>query len=269
MSAFATLRAAGVLRDAPDSTFTGLCPSCRSPLSCVPNGQPTDPPVRCAGGCLEAEMVAAIADDVVAAEARYHGRDLDLGALMAEPDDPVPYIVDEFAARQAVTVLAGTHGIGKSAVAVTVGSVAHTGGGDVAGMAVAQAGAVILDAEQGRRVIRRRAVALGLPPTLGYVDAAGLDVRRADDRKFLIDGARRRGAQLVVADSLRRMAPGVQENEDAMVSVLEGWAQVAQKADAAVIVLAHRGKDTTRDYRGAQRDRRRRRRGVRPGVGQR
>ena len=60
MTAFAALTGAGKLRDGPNGTFTGTCPACSTPLTCVPLGTSDDPPVTCAAGCSEQALVAAL-----------------------------------------------------------------------------------------------------------------------------------------------------------------------------------------------------------------
>jgi hypothetical protein len=183
---------------------------------------------------------------------RYEGRRLDVAALLTAPDDPQLWVVDWFAARGAVTVLAGMAGIGKSAFAVGVASAAHGGRAEFAGFPVEHTPAIIIDAEQGKRVIARRLRAMEhVPDDLRYLRAGGLDVRRADDRQYLIAEIRAGDCGLVVADSLKRMSPGAVENSnDDMTGVLEGWAEIAQATDAAVIVIHHRSSE--RDFRGAQ-----------------
>jgi hypothetical protein len=183
---------------------------------------------------------------------RFHGRWLDVQALLSAPDDPQVWVVDWFAARGAVTLLAGMAGIGKSAFAVGLASAAHGGRGEFAGFVVEDTPAVVVDAEQGERVIGRRLRALDpVPADLHYLRAGGLDIRRPSDREDLIAEIVARGCGLVVADSLKRMSPGAIENSnDDMTAVVEGWADVAQRSDAAVIVIDHRSTD--RDFRGAQ-----------------
>jgi hypothetical protein len=183
---------------------------------------------------------------------RYDGRRLDVAALLTADDDPQLWVVDWFAARGAVTVLAGMAGIGKSAFAVGLAAAAQCGRADFAGFPVEHTPAIVIDGEQGKRVIARRLRALEhVPGDLRYLRAGGLDVRRADDRQYLIAEIRAGGCGLVVADSLKRMSPGAIENSnDDMTIVLEGWAEIAQATDAAVIVIHHRSSE--RDFRGAQ-----------------
>ncbi len=189
---------------------------------------------------------------------RYDGRVLDVADLLSRPPEPMSWNVDQIVAPGAVSVLSGGSGIGKSALAVSFAAAAQSGAGEAAGIAVAEAGALVVDGEQGRRVIQSRLHALvGVPPSLGYIEAGGLDIRRADDRDFLtqqiVDGNRR----LIVADSLRRLAPGAAENSsDEMVPVMEGWAKLAQDLDVGVLLLHHRGKaDVTGrapEFRGSE-----------------
>jgi hypothetical protein len=175
---------------------------------------------------------------------RYEGRVLDVAELLAAPPDPQPWIVERFAAPGAVTVLTGGSGIGKSALAVSLAATAQAGVESVAGLMVAPVPSLVIDGEQGRRVIARRLQALaGVPGDLGYLEASGLDVRRGDDRAFLLAQVNEGDRRLIVSDSLRRLAPGAQENSsDEMALVMEAWASIAQESDAAVVLIHHRGK---------------------------
>lgn len=193
-------------------------------------------------------------EDVLAAAngrpSRYAGRVLNVGALLQEPDDRAPYIVDELVAPSALTVVAAVAGAGKSLLGVTFGATAERGGGTVAGIPVIGCRALVLDGEQGRRVIRRRLQALDVPSTLGYVDAGGLSVRDPHDQEFMVQAIKAHKAELVVADSLLRLSGGARENEDDMRFVMEGWANIARETAAGVLLIAHAGKDHGRGPRG-------------------
>jgi hypothetical protein len=189
---------------------------------------------------------------------RYEGRVLDVAAMLAAPPDPQPWIVERFAAPGAVTVLTGSSGIGKSALAVALASGAESGAGTVGGIPVEAVPALVIDGEQGRRVIQRRLQSLvGVPANLGYLYAGDLNIRDASDRDFFrreIEGGERR---LVIADSLSMLAAGEGENStDGMAPVMQAWASIAHEFEAAVVLLHHRGKEDGNgwapDFRGAE-----------------
>ena len=184
---------------------------------------------------------------------RYADRILDVAEILANPVPDQDWVVDRFAAPGAVTLVAGSAAVAKSALTVQLACAAEDGRGSAAGIEVRHTPALVVDAEQGPRVIARRLHALReVPPTLSYVYGAGLDVRREDDRRYITELALERETGLIVADSLRRLSPGADENGSTdMVPVLEGFARIAQETDVAVVLIHHRGKGEA-DFRGTE-----------------
>jgi hypothetical protein len=200
--------------------------------------------------------VAALRDlaDAPDATSRYEGRRYDFARLIADAATEPPWRVREVLADGHLTVLAALGGEGKTWGGLGfAGGVAH--GSTVAGLQCAQGRAVILDAENGPYVLGARLGGLepGLPADrVAIYDAAGLRLSDAADRAWMLAVIRDEGADLVVLDSLRTLAPDVAENDsDEMAPVIVGAKQLARDGGAAVLLLHHRGHDRTRDYRGS------------------
>jgi hypothetical protein len=75
-----------------------------------------------------------------------------------------------------------------------------------------------------------------------YVFTAG---GQLDDKKFARLQAELRGVKLLVVDSLRRIAPGIDENSAAFSSVLAKLRDVSAATDTVILMLHHTGKSLT------------------------
>jgi KaiC/GvpD/RAD55 family RecA-like ATPase len=174
---------------------------------------------------------------------------VDLEALMAEPPPPVPWVVEPLLARGAVTMLAGPAGVGKSLLALALTAAVASNAPTLAGMDVTGGRVVVIDAENGERVLRQRAHLAALPPAnvrVGLPEA--FDLRKPHAVTELSDALD--GAALLVLDSLASLAPGLRENEaDHAGPVLDRLRRLAQAADVAVLLLHHARKDGD-TYRG-------------------
>jgi hypothetical protein len=182
---------------------------------------------------------------------RYHGRIIDVQAVLAEPDDPLPWRCHGFAADGYLTVIAGRGGEGKSwfTLALACG-VAR--GANIAGIECVQGRAILFDAENGRRLIARRLRAAQVGPALAVrpVDAGGLHVIR--DIDWFRDVIEREDANLVVFDSLRVLSSGVKENDsDAMEPIITALKLLARDTVAAIVLVHHRGRSEFSDFRGS------------------
>jgi RecA-family ATPase len=83
-------------------------------------------------------------------------------------------------------------------------------------------------------------------------DAEGLRLSDAEDRAWMLATIKTEGANLVVIDALRPLAPDAEENNsDAMAPVVIGAKQLARDSGAAVVLIHHRGNDRMRDFRGS------------------
>jgi hypothetical protein len=176
-------------------------------------------------------------------------RKLDLAAVLAAPDEPVPYVVDRFAAAGFVTVLASHGGEGKSMLSLAL-AIGVACGSSPAGVRCRQGRALIIDGENGERLIGSRYRLAGGPPEgVAIHEATGLDIARDGD--WLKDTITAEGATLVVLDSLRTLAPRMEENNgDTVLPVTATLRTIARETQAAIVVAHHRPKHGA-GYRGS------------------
>jgi RecA-family ATPase len=138
---------------------------------------------------------------------------------------------------------------GKSMLALALASaIGH--GANLAGLEC-QAGKVLyVDAENGEREAHRRVRGLGVKPgTLVYVEAVGFNLTL--DVGLLSELVDRHEPAVLVLDSLRSLAPGLDENDSRPVeAALRPVSRLAQEKDIPVLLLHHAGK-AGMDYRGS------------------
>jgi hypothetical protein len=170
--------------------------------------------------------------------------------MLREPDEPIPWRCRDLAADGYLTVLAGRGGEGKSWLALALAcGVAR--GEPAAGIQCKKGRVVIFDAENGPKLTIRRFRAAGVNDGLDVqpVDAGGLNVLK--DLHWFRKVIEEKGANLVVFDSLRVLSSGVKENDsDAIEPIITALKQLARMTGAAIILVHHRGKGETSDYRG-------------------
>lgn len=183
-----------------------------------------------------------------AAPDRYVGRRLSVAALLDEPDRPIPWRCDRFAADGYLTVLAGRGGEGKSWLALAL-AVGVSAGKPRAGLACRRGRALIFDAENGRDLMRRRLRAAGVADGIGLVLVDGLDIVKDADWFTTVICEER--ANLVVFDSLRMLTSGRDEDKSGdMERPVSTLRRIARSTEAAVVLVHHRGKGAA-DFRGS------------------
>ena len=216
----------------------------------------------CRGGCsdvhraldplvmLELEAKRRNGDSASSAD-RYQGRVLDVGTLLAAPDEPIGWRVDRFAADGYLTTLVGKGGDGKSFLTLALAcGVAR--GASAAGMDCRQGQALLFDAENGAKLIGRRFKAAGVTSEMAIqpVEAGGLNVLR--DLDWFRDTIVATGAEFVVFDSLRILSSGAKENDgDVMEPIITALKLLARESEASVVLVHHRGRSDESDYRGS------------------
>jgi hypothetical protein len=162
----------------------------------------------------------------------------------------VPWVAEQVAARGEVTVLYGPAGISKSLFCLGLCD-AVARGNIFAGIECNRGSSLYFDAENGEFEVHRRVRSLGISPKrLEIFDATGTHL--VDHYGELEETvASRKGAKLVVLDSLRRLVPGTEENDSSdMADALGMCKTLAQRQKVAVLVIHHARKDGSA-YRGS------------------
>jgi AAA domain len=180
-------------------------------------------------------------------------RVLDVEKMLTTTPPPVPWVVEPILAHGCVTMLAGREGRGKSmlalALAAAVGRATELL--DVAGMPVALSGHVLyVDAENGEREAHRRVYGLSVEAgALTYVEANGFDLKQhLDDLDQLV---REREPKVLVLDSLRSLAPGLDENDSLQVEqALRPIVRLTQQLHISTLLLHHASR-ASGEYRGS------------------
>jgi hypothetical protein len=181
-------------------------------------------------------------------------RVLDVDSMLTTNPPPVPWIVEPILARGCVAMLAGREGRGKSMLALALAAAIGRASFllDVAGMPVAVSGLVLyVDAENGEHEAHRRIhgleVAAGM---LVYVEATnGFDLKtHLGELEALV---RKHEPKLLVLDSLRSLAPGLDENDSQQAeTALRPIVRLTQQLNIATLLLHHASR-VSGEYRGS------------------
>jgi archaellum biogenesis ATPase FlaH len=177
--------------------------------------------------------------------------EVDVAALLEEPDMETDWRCEGIVADGSVTLLAGSAGDGKTWLAH--GLAAGVARGEpFAGINCTQGNSLVIDAEMGARMSIKRFRIAGIGPEVALVDAMGLDLSNDDDFAFLEWDIERKGANFVVLDSLRKLTPGKRENDsDDMAPLVAKVGKLARDTSAAIVLIHHRGKGESHAYRGS------------------
>lgn len=177
---------------------------------------------------------------------------IDMHAAMIKAGEKIPYVIEPIAVRGTVTVVVGKHSARKSWLVMLAAAAVHDGRREVAGMPVAKVPALYLDGEMGDRLMARRFRKAGLEASAMFV-GDGFKLCLPDDDQQLRELIRVTGAGLVVIDSLRKIAPGVKENDsDEMAPLMGSLALLARDLDVAIVLIHHRStKPNAAELRGS------------------
>lgn len=139
---------------------------------------------------------------------------LDVAEMVRESPPEIPWRAEPILADGVLTMLFGPPGKGKSLYAAVLAAGVAVGE-DVAGVATRKGTVLYIDAENGKWEIHRRVRSLGLP-TEGveiYEAAGDFDLRR--DGATIERTVSAHQANVLILDSLRSLAPGLDENDSA------------------------------------------------------
>jgi hypothetical protein len=177
---------------------------------------------------------------------------IDMREAMLHAHDPIPHLIDPIAVRGLVTVLVGRHSSMKSWLMICAGAAVQADREAIAGYAVATAPVLYIDAEMGPRLMARRFAAGGLAYDAFHV-ADGFRLRLPQSKAQIAALIERTGAQLVVMDSLRRLAPGAREDRsDDMSPIMAVLAELSRELDVAIVLIHHRStKEGAAETRGS------------------
>ena len=177
-------------------------------------------------------------------------RVLDVAAMLASSPPPVPWTVDPILARGCTTMLAGREGRGKSLLALALAA-AGGRGENVAGMvSVGSLRTLYVDAENGPQEAHRRVHGLSVEPgALVYVEADGFSLRHNfAELSALVEA---HAPDLLILDSLRSLAPGLDENDSQQAeAALRPAVRMTQQRAIATLILHHASR-ASGEYRGS------------------
>lgn len=175
-----------------------------------------------------------------------------LAKLLSGPRVRVPWLAEPFLARGTVTLLAGREGLGKSMLGQAL-TAAITVAGETVGMQCVLGRVMVLDAENSQPIVIDRL--RGFEHDLSALAYVGVQqgvfnlAERISDVEELVATFR---ADVLVLDSLRTLAPGLDENDSVQVAGFMGsLADLARRRDLAVLLLHHSAKADGEGYRGS------------------
>ena len=169
---------------------------------------------------------------------------LDLDSFLAAPPPEPEWDWRGWYARGDLVLAAGDPGVGKSLVALAVAVTASSGGGELLGEAIAERRALFVDLESPEDVAYARLYGFGLRGSaagFAYVHRpAYFNLLDAECLARLRASIAATGAGLVVIDSLRRAAPGLDENDSREVSLLlTALRDIAAALGCTILVIHH------------------------------
>jgi hypothetical protein len=182
---------------------------------------------------------------------RYRHRYIDVPKLLAAPEVPITWRVEQFARDGYHTLLCGAAGVHKTWFVYSLLHGAVTGSPIGGTMACRGGVAIHFDAEVGPDGFKSRYHASGYGDGVELYDARGLDLSLEDDQEWManviahhIDPEQ---GGLVTYDSLRAITPGAKENDsDEMAPVVRGLSNIARDTGAAIVGIHHTGWEVTR-----------------------
>jgi hypothetical protein len=168
---------------------------------------------------------------------------LDLADLLAGPPPAIDWLWKGWLARGDLALIVGDPGVGKSLLALTLGDAIRRGG-TFLGDPCSTGRVAILDLENPLAEAHKRLRAVGVTATehdrLVYFHAPGIDLASTDGQRQLADTLDHHQIDVAIIDSLRRAAPGLDENDSGAVSaVLSPLRVLTQTTGRTLVVLHH------------------------------
>lgn len=169
---------------------------------------------------------------------------LDLDAFLARPPEPPDWDLEGWFARGDLVVAFGDPGAGKSIWVLAFEACASMGGGEHLGDVVSARRVLFVDLESPADVVYTRLRGFGLR---GSVDGFAYLYRPASFDLLDVEGLTRlrativtHAAEVVAIDSLRRAAPGLDENDSRAVSLLlSALRTLAAELRVTILVVHH------------------------------
>jgi hypothetical protein len=168
---------------------------------------------------------------------------LDLDEFLGKEPTPPPWDWTGYHARGDLVLVVGDPGIGKSMVCLSNAAQAVSGGGEQFGEPVAQARVLFLDLESPEDVVYSRLRAFGITGNVDGFDYTwrppGFDLLAEGGIEKLKDKIIATGCEVLYLDSLRRAAPGLEENDSRAVGLLLSELREVARLHVVTIIVIH------------------------------
>lgn len=175
---------------------------------------------------------------------------------LSQPPPPTDWLVEDLLVRGEASALVADGGVGKSMITMALALAVAGGQPTFLGQPLKRHGRVLyVDEENAADLVLQRLNALGIEEkhwaNLDYLWHAGVDLAREPEK--LLEEAVDLEPELIVLDSLSRVALGVEENSNTDMSMLfkKGIVPLARETGAAVVVIHHTSASGNGRPRGA------------------
>ena len=191
---------------------------------------------------------------------------VDVAGVLTRPSPPPRFVWDGYCPRGVVTLLGAHGGTGKSTIALMLAAAVATGRG-LFGIATEAAPVVFASFEDGAHIVRHRLAHICQCWGINPAELAGLHIvdGTANPELFASDGrgpgdvtpaygellalVKQTGAGLVIVDNASDAYGGDEIQRRQVRAFMRALAVIAREADAAVLLLAHVDKGTSRKER--------------------
>ena len=191
---------------------------------------------------------------------------VDVAGVLARPSPPPRFVWDGYAPRGVVTLLGAHGGTGKSTIALMLAAAVATGR-ELFGIATDASPVVFASFEDGAHIVRHRLEHICQCWDINPAELAALHIvdGTANPELFACDGrgpgsvtpaysellalVKQTGAGLVIVDNASDAYGGDEIQRRQVRAFMRALAVIAREADAAVLLLAHVDKGTSRNER--------------------